>query len=153
MLLPRRVLLADDDLHVRSGVEELLAPYGLEFVRAESGPEALEIARARLIPSKAPSRPTDLIASIDLMVLDLHMPGCTGIDVLTSLKSDRAVQRIPPCIFYSGEATEELRRRAFDAGAWAFLSKPVQPDLLRGEVLRALREVQRDLDREGPPTV
>ena len=139
MLKPRRVLLADDDLHVRSGVEELLAPYGLEFVRAESGVEALEIARARL------SRP-DLFAQLDLMVLDLHMPGCTGLDVLTSLKSDRAVQRVPPCIFYSGEATEELRRRAFDAGAWAFLSKPVQPDLLRGEVLRALREVHR----EGP---
>lgn len=144
MLLARRVLLADDDLHVRSGVEELLAPYGLEFVRAESGVEALEIARTRLC------RP-DLFAQLDLMVLDLHMPGCTGLDVLTSLKSDRAVHRVPPCIFYSGEATEELRRRAFEAGAWAFLSKPVQPDLLRGEVLRALRESPRgDAQREGP---
>jgi CheY-like chemotaxis protein len=141
MLLPRRVLLADDDLDVRTGVEELLAPYGLEILRAESGFEALEIARARL------SRP-DLIAQLDLMVLDLHMPGCTGLDVLKSLRSDRAVRRVPPCIFYSGEATDELRRSALDAGAWAFLRKPVQPDLLRGEVLRALHEATR---RE-PPT-
>jgi CheY-like chemotaxis protein len=126
MLPLRRVLLADDDLDVRNGVEELLSPLGLEFLRAESGLQALAIARERL-------------AQLDLMVLDLHMPGCTGLDVLTSLRGESAALRVPPCIVYSGSSDRDLEGRALAAGAWAFLRKPVQPDQLRGEVLRALR--------------
>jgi CheY-like chemotaxis protein len=125
MLSPRRVLLADDDLDVRAGVEELLAPLGLEVVLAESGVEALVIARKRL-------------PDLHLMVLDFHMPGLTGLDVLTSLRGETASLRVPPCIFYSGEANDELRSRALAAGACAFLRKPVQPLELREEVLRAL---------------
>jgi len=132
MLVPKRVLLADDDAEVRDGVAELLAPMGLEFLHAESGPDALAAAL----------RDLDTLA---LMVLDMHMPGCTGLEVLTRLQ--RQVSRLQvPCIFYSGEATEGLERDALDAGAFAFLRKPVQPDLLRGEVRRALsalRDEQR----------
>jgi CheY-like chemotaxis protein len=133
MLPLRRVLLADDDLEVRRGVEELLAPLGqefsgLEFLHAESGLEALTIARARF-------------DQLHLMVLDMHMPGCSGLDVLTSLRGELQPFRVP-CIFYSGEATSAIEHRAFEAGAWAFLRKPVQPEQLRGEVLRALQQVR-----------
>jgi CheY-like chemotaxis protein len=127
MLIPRRVLLADDDLEIRRGVEDLLLPLGLECLHAESGLEALAIARARF-------------QQLHLMVLDVHMPGCTGLDVLTSLRGELAGFRVP-CIFYSGEATDAIERRAFEAGACAFLRKPVQPDRLRGEVLRALQHL------------
>lgn len=148
MLQPRRVLLADDDLNVRSGVEELLSPLGLEILHADTGSEALEIARQRL-------------SDLHLLLLDLHMPGMTGLDVMTSLRSEaerrledeRRVEtqvrlgvgareprlRLPPCILYSAEASEELRSRALALGAWAFLRKPVAPHALRGEVLRALQ--------------
>ncbi len=136
MLQPRRVLLADDDLNVRSGVEELLAPLGLEILHADTGSEALEIARQRL-------------SDLHLLLLDLHMPGMTGLDVMTSLRSEaeRRLEvgareprlRLPPCILYSAEASEELRSRALALGAWAFLRKPVAPHALRGEVLRALQ--------------
>ncbi|MBM3989433.1 MAG: response regulator [Planctomycetes bacterium] len=150
MLQPRRVLLADDDLNVRSGVEELLSPLGLEIVHADSGSQAFEIARERL-------------HDLHLLLLDLHMPGMTGLDVLTSLRGELdgltplrgeldgltplrgeiggrrpRPSRIPPCILYSAEASEELRSRALALGAWAFLRKPVAPHALRGEVLRAL---------------
>jgi len=122
--LHHRVLLADDDLEVRRGVEDLLLPLGLEIVHAESGLEALAIATLR-------------DPRLDLMVLDMHMPGCTGLEVLSRLRQAPSFR--VPCIFYSGEATLEVERRALEAGAWAFLRKPVQPDQLRGEVLRALR--------------
>jgi CheY-like chemotaxis protein len=130
MLQPRRVLLADDDLNVRSGVEELLSPLGLEIVHADTGSEAFEIARERL-------------RDLHLLLLDLHMPGMTGLDVMTSLRDEAARalgpgRRFPPCILYSAEASEELRSRALALGAWAFLRKPVVPHALRGEVLRAL---------------
>jgi CheY-like chemotaxis protein len=126
MLTNRRVLLADDDIEVRSGVEDLLSPLGLEVLHAETGPQALEIARERL-------------EQLHLLVLDFHMPGCNGLDVFTSLRASSVGLRMPPCIFYSGEATELVRSKALDLGAWAFLRKPVQPDELRNQVMRALR--------------
>jgi len=125
MLPPRRVLLADDDHEVRLGVAELLDPLGLEVLHAESGPEALEIAMAR--------RP-----ELQLMVLDVHMPGCTGIEVLAQLVQAVGRERLMPCIFYSGAATANLEQQALDLGGLAFLRKPVQPTELRTEVLRAL---------------
>jgi co-chaperonin GroES (HSP10)/CheY-like chemotaxis protein len=75
MLQRARVLLADDDLSVRSGVEDLLSPLGLEIVRAEDGTEALEIARAQL-------------PDLHLLLFDLHMPGLTGLDVFTRLREE-----------------------------------------------------------------
>jgi CheY-like chemotaxis protein len=132
MLIPKRVLLADDDAEVRVGVAELLAPMGLEFLHAESGPDALAAALRDL-------------DSLALMVLDMHMPGCSGLEVFTRLQRRVSTLHVP-CIFYSGEATEGIERDALDAGAFAFLRKPVQPDVLRGEVRRALAAL-RDHDQ------
>jgi len=137
MMLPNRVLLADDDLEVRQGVADLLAPLGLEILHAEDGMEALRIALERL-------------STLALMVLDVHMPGCSGLEVLSRLRVELSGLRVP-CIFCSGEATEGLQQQAFDAGAWAFLRKPVQPDLLRSEVRRALESMRSARLAGGPP--
>ena len=118
----RLVLLADDDLEVRSGVAELLSPLGLEFLHAESGPEAVEILRLELV-------------RLDLLVLDMHMPGFGGLEVLNRLRDELGSL---PTICCSGEATDELAARALEAGARAFLRKPLQPLALREEVIRAL---------------
>jgi CheY-like chemotaxis protein len=136
MLAPRRVLIADDDLEVRSGIVDLLAPLGLDILEAESGLEVLEwLARHARDP-------------LDLLMLDMHMPGCSGLEVLTALKA-RAnaaastrrddVHPVVPTIFCSGRSEPELERRAIEMGAFSFLRKPVRPDHLRGEVLRALQ--------------
>jgi two-component system sensor histidine kinase RpfC len=135
MLATRRVLIADDDLEVRSGIVDLLTPMGLEILQAESGLEVLDwLARRAREP-------------FDLLVLDVHMPGCSGLEVLTALRarviagspSGRdAIHPLVPTIFCSGRAEPELERRAIEMGAFCFLKKPVRPDHLRGEVLRAL---------------
>jgi len=125
MLPTRLVLLADDDLEVRLGVAELLSPLGLEVLHAESGPEALEIALLRR-------------AELNLLVLDVHMPGCTGLEVLAQLVDEVGQELLMPCIFYSGEATPDLEQRALDLGSRAFLRKPVQPVELRSVVMNAL---------------
>ena len=117
-----RVLLADDDLEVRSCVAELLTPLGLECLHAESGPEAIEILRVEHV-------------RLDLIVLDMHMPGFGGLEVLHRLRDGLGLL---PTICCSGEATDELATRAMEAGARAFLRKPLQPIALREEVMRAL---------------
>ncbi len=126
-----RVLVADDDREIRLGVTDLLVPLGLEVLHAETGPEAIEIARARLV---------------DAMVLDCNMPGCTGLDVLVRLAGVVEI----PCIFCTGRPSEGLETAVRDAGAWAFLRKPIRPDLLRDEVLRALEHVRGQLESNEP---
>jgi CheY-like chemotaxis protein len=121
----KRVLLADDDPEIRSGVAELLSPLGLEFLHAGTGPDTIAILRVER-------------ARLDLMLLDMHMPGFGGLEVLARLRDELGPLPRVPTICCSGEATEELMARALGAGACAFLRKPLQPSALRKEVLRAL---------------
>jgi CheY-like chemotaxis protein len=120
MPLSPSLLLADDDHELRLGVAELLSALGLRILHAEDGREALEIVRTE---------------SIDGALLDMHMPGHTGIEVVPLLREEREGL---PCIVYSGRWTPDLEQEVLRAGAVACLKKPVQPDLLRREVQRIL---------------
>lgn len=116
----RRILLADDDQEVRLGVAELLSGRGLEFLHAETGLQAVELAQGE---------------RVDAALLDMHMPGCTGIEALGRM---RALQLDLPCIVYSGRWSQGLERSVIEAGARACLPKPVQPALLRRAMAEAL---------------
>ena len=120
MSISYRILCADDDLEVRSGVVDLLTGIGLDVVQAETGLEAIERARTN---------------RIDAALLDLHMPGCTGIEALPRL---RELRRGLPCLVYSGDWTNTLEEHAIEAGAFGILKKPIVPQLLRSEILRAV---------------
>lgn len=126
MALDRRILIADDDREVRDGVVDLLGDLEMDFVHAETGIEALEILRGSVL---------------DLALLDMHMPGHTGLEVLNVVR--REVPGLP-CIFFSGAATEAIRAQAVREGAMAVLSKPLDPSLLRREVRRALQITGND---------
>ncbi len=115
-----RILCADDDREVRSGVVDLLTGIGLAVVEAETGLEAIERAQE---------------SRIDAALLDLHMPGCTGLEALPRL---RELRRGLPCLVYSGDWTEPLEWAALEAGAFEVLRKPIQPKLLCSAILRAV---------------
>jgi CheY-like chemotaxis protein len=121
MPIDHRVLIADDDRELRTGVVDLLRGMHLEIFEAETGLDALRIVR---------------VASIHLALLDMHMPGHSGLEVLAAIKRETLGV---PCIFISGDATEAVRKMALAEGAWAVLKKPLEPKLLRSEVERALR--------------
>ncbi len=121
MTVPYRILLADDDAELRLGVADLLAELGLDVLQAESGFEAVELARAE---------------PLDAALLDMYMPGRTGIETLPLLFRERADLR---CLVYSGRWSPDLEQAVLEAGALACLKKPVEPDVLRREVRRALR--------------
>lgn len=117
---PRKLLLADDDASMRVGVADLLETLDLVVLQAESGLEAVELART---------------TRVHAALLDLQMPVLSGIDALTRLRDEFAGL---PCILYSGALTPATAEMATTRGAFAVLKKPVAPDLLRAEVLRAL---------------
>ena len=115
------MLIADDDREQRAGVVELISGFGVEVLEAETGDEALSILRRW---------------QVTLALLDLHMPGCTGMEILAQVR----IQGLGvPCILLSGEANEIVRKSALQEGALAVFKKPYEPSLLRAEVRRALK--------------
>jgi two-component system response regulator FixJ len=108
----RTICVVDDDDAVRDSVQVLLESYGhavRTFARAE------EFLRGR-----GPAKPACLI-------LDLHMPGMGGLELLERL---RAEGDTVPIIVITGRADAGLRRRVERAEAVAMLEKPVDDELL-----------------------
>ncbi|HJO26813.1 MAG: two-component system response regulator [Planctomycetes bacterium] len=120
MAIDRRILIADDDAAFRQGVAELLFNWGLEVEEAPDGAAALELLRLR-----PPS----------LALLDMHMPGFTGLEILTTLRRETLSV---PCIFWSANASEVIERLARREGALAVLRKPVPAAELRRHLNEAL---------------
>ncbi len=125
----RRVMLVDDHALVRMGFRLLLsACEDLEVVaEADNGEEALQ----RLAQG-----------GIDLVVLDLSMPGMGGLEALRRL---RAKDTRVGVLVLSAHDDSAHARRALDAGAQGFLSKRGAPDALI-QALRCVAEGRRYLD-------
>ncbi|MGH1347128.1 MAG: hybrid sensor histidine kinase/response regulator [Nannocystales bacterium] len=118
----RRVLVVDDDATVREVVARVLEHVGARVETAADGREAEERLRSE---------------AFDLVVLDLEMPGRTGVDVLASMSSVDA----PPVLVLSGSLDAEAA--ALDAGADAFVVKPVRT----GELLEVAVRLSRGAGR------
>ena len=117
---PAVVHVVDDDEAVRDSMRALLESFGLH-VRVYAS------AREFLLTS-----PTQLSGC---MLLDLHMPGMTGLELLDALQSRNS--RLP-IIAMTGRSDAVLRDRVFRAGALALLDKPVADEMLLSSLARAL---------------
>jgi CheY-like chemotaxis protein len=123
---PRYLLLVEDDPANRTLLERVAAmvdpPY--QIVAVSRGYAALTIARRQ--------RPA-------VIVLDLGLPDITGPDVLTMLRRDPATKAIP-VVVVTGDARPERERELLEAGATAFLVKPVDLQQLRDVLGRVSHE-------------
>jgi DNA-binding response OmpR family regulator len=115
------VLIADDDPDIRMLVRLRLERSGYAVVAACNGLEALELA--------AESHP-------DLAILDVSMPGLSGIEVTRSLRERNATL---PIILLTAHAQESDVTQGALAGADAYVTKPFSPQELESRV-RALTE-------------
>ena len=103
----RRVLVADDEVHIVDLLSILLEEEGFQVVRAYDGEEAWELAE-RLQP--------------DLVISDVTMPRVGGLDLLRRFRSDGTPLRNTPVILMSAVA------RTIDEESVAFLPKPFDLD-------------------------
>jgi len=125
-----RLLLADDDATLRDSLGEFFVREGFAVELAASGLEAVDLLQRQLF---------------DISVLDGHMPGLTGPQVLRRLLAELGPTAIPPTLLVSSDRTIEAWVRDF-TGAGAplltavdFVSKPVRLDALRRSIRQLLR--------------
>lgn len=116
------VHLIDDDEAVRAGLALLVSTVGLR-VQGWGDPQQF----LREFPRQ----------EIGAIVLDVRMPGISGLAVLETLVAQGVDQ---PVIMLTGHGTVEMCRRAFKAGAAEFLEKPVDDEALLEAVQNAVRQ-------------
>lgn len=106
-----RILVVDDEAPIRELESQVLADLGYDVITAESGEEALLVARAQLP---------------DLVLLDVRMPGISGIDVCKQLRSDTLTRDLR-IIVVTGLDAKSMLEESIIAGADDFLAKPIDP--------------------------
>ena len=137
---PDHVLLAEDDAELRSLLAEAFRASGYEVSSVPDGGRLL-VHVAQEIHSK----PGDLI---DLIVSDVHMPICTGLQIVEAL---RQVHRRTPVILITAFGDEATRAKAERLGAVLF-DKPFDVDELMATVARILSAIAIDPSPELPVT-
>ena len=116
-----KVLIADDHAIVRRGLKQILEETPDIVVRGEAANADEVFARLRL-------------GAWDVLVLDINMPGRSGVDVLKEIKRQRAKL---PVLILSMHAEEQYAARVLKAGASGYLPKESAPD----ELVKAIRKV------------
>jgi response regulator RpfG family c-di-GMP phosphodiesterase len=118
-----KVLIVDDEDSIRRFCRVLLELSGVEVLQARNGEEALKVLETQ---------------QVDLVLLDIQMPGMSGIEVLRKLREN------PPCpnlkvIILSGHLTSDEMAEQLQGGADDFLNKPFSMAQLEGRIRAALR--------------
>jgi len=133
------VLVVDDELRITRLVRDYLHQAGFGVVEASDGPGALRAAREH---------------ALDLVVLDLGLPGLDGLDVTRRLRSESNV----PIIIVTARTEESDRIVGLELGADDYVTKPFSPRELVARVRAVLRRVgmqtgDGEVLRIGPVTV
>ena len=128
MVSTLRLLIVDDEPLIRLGIRRAIASLEGFDIAGEcgTGDEAVDA-----IQTQAP----------DLVVLDVQMPGCTGLDVVRRI----GAARMPPVVFLT--AFDEYAVQAFEVNAVDYVLKPFDPERLQQAVERARSRIV--LQREG----
>jgi DNA-binding response OmpR family regulator len=116
------VLVADDDDDILALVEFRLQRSGYEVITAHDGVQALQLADAR---------------SPDVFVLDVSMPGLSGLEVTRHLREGGPFERVP-IILLTAAANERDIAAGLEEGADAYVTKPFSPQELLTQVATVL---------------
>ncbi|MBI5511641.1 MAG: response regulator [Deltaproteobacteria bacterium] len=117
-----KVLVADDSSTIRAVIKVYLVGNQLDYLEAADGRAAFELAR-RELPR--------------LIISDINMPELNGLDLCRKVKADATLAKTP-FVLLTSKKDDEDRRLGADAGADAYLTKPVGSDELEEVIQRLL---------------
>jgi two-component system, OmpR family, alkaline phosphatase synthesis response regulator PhoP len=115
--MPPKVLIVDDEAHIRLLIEQTLEDLddeNVEFFSANNGADALA---------------TILSEQPDLVLLDIMMPKMNGFDVCHAVKKEHNLKSVK-IILLTAKGQEADRQRGLEVGADMYLTKPFDPDQL-----------------------
>ena len=131
MLQGARILIVDDERTARLSLSEIFTLRGAQTATAADGQEAIDLINKN---------------AFDLIVLDIKMPGISGLQVLET------VQQVAPAtivVLLTAHATVDSAIRALRQGAFDYLLKPAQPQAIIEVVERGLAKRQEFLRRQN----
>ncbi|NUQ78547.1 MAG: sigma-54-dependent Fis family transcriptional regulator, partial [Polyangiaceae bacterium] len=126
------ILVVDDERNIRRTLDLVLRGEGYRVVEAASGEAALEIL-------------TNGVTPVELSIIDLLLPGMSGLSLLERMRQDEATRELP-VIVISGHATVHDAVKAIKLGAGDFFEKPLNRERILVSVKNALKT--RDLVRK-----
>ncbi|MFK8068304.1 MAG: response regulator [Gammaproteobacteria bacterium] len=125
------ILVVDDEPLNREIIEFYLENKGYELSFASNGAEALEILKS-------------VTPYIDVLLLDRMMPVMTGLELLKIIQQDSLLKNIP-VILQTARSTKEDIKEGIDAGAYFYLTKPFEEEVLVSMVQSAVAESKKIL--------
>lgn len=121
--MPKKVLIVEDDSFLRELIVKKLLNEGFEVVAAVDGEDGLKKAKEE--------------KNIDILLLDLILPGIDGFDVLTKIKADPSTNYIPVVILSNLGQKEDIER-GLKLGAKDFL---IKAHFVPGEIIAKIKEI------------
>src|SRR5215213_10087431 len=115
-----KILLVDDREDNLLSIETILEPSGYQFVKAQSGRQALKI----------------LLTEYDfaMILMDVKMPNLNGFETASLIYERDKLKHIPIIFITANSYGEENLFKGYRAGAVDYIYKPIQPELLRAKV-------------------
>ena len=105
------ILCVDDEKLMLAALSRILRKFSYEVVTCDNGEEAIKIAASRFL---------------DLIILDLWMPGKNGFEVLEEIRKQGNEQ--VPVVFLTGDVSKDNLLKGYDKGCQYYISKPFNPD-------------------------
>src|SRR4051812_41455127 len=123
-----RLLIVDDEAASRYGIRRALESFGYDIAEADSA----EAARALMSGN-----------NFDLLLLDVNLPGISGLEFLSQLQSEaEPATELPLVIIITAHGSERMAVQAVKSGAYDYISKPFELDDLRLVVKNAFETIQ-----------
>lgn len=120
------VLHVDDDPMNLRVVGEILSAFGFDGVQAQSGEAALEeLSRRRF----------------DIVLMDIHMPQMSGLEVVARIRTSLGPERLTPVIALTSDSLSRTRAQYLELGFDEFVTKPILVSRLLEAILRCVSPV------------
>jgi CheY-like chemotaxis protein len=121
VLAGRKVLIVDDDMRNIFAVSTILEEHDMVIVSADNGRDAIRTLQAD--------------PGVEIVLMDIMMPEMDGMETMREIRKIPQLKNLP-IVAVTAKAMKGDREKCIEAGAWDYLSKPVDPEQLLA-VLRA----------------